>query len=103
MKKTAALLVIFYLYYGFSASEEAAKVYEGIAVRSKAGLVVAGVMITSLPESDMVRYAGKYVRVKGYVKFNHQFRVDENDPVKKQGFNMPLMYKVLSIDIVDKR
>lgn len=76
------------------------KVLEGIAMRSKAGLVVCGVMITSLSEEEMNNYEGKKLRITGHVAVNHKWKIDESDPVKRQGFNMPAMYKVISIEIM---
>ncbi len=103
MKKILVISLLLTLCSGLAAEEKDLKIYEGIAERSKAGLVVSGVMITSLPESDLDKYAGKLVKVKGYVSYKHAFQIDENDPVKKQGFNMPVMYKVVSIEIVEKK
>lgn len=44
---------------------EKGRILSGIAQESKAGLVVDGVMITSLSAEEIKRYAGKKVRVKG--------------------------------------
>ncbi|HOP62669.1 MAG TPA: hypothetical protein PK358_08835 [Spirochaetota bacterium] len=77
------------------------RTYEGVAERSKAGLVVAGVMITTMPEEDIEKFAGKRLRVRGLVEKNHKWRVDDKDPVKRQGFNMPVMYEVISIEIIE--
>lgn len=76
------------------------KTIEGTAQRSKAGLVVEGIMITPLSEEEMNSYEGKKIRVTGYIAVNHKWRIDESDPVKRQGFNMPVMYKVISIEII---
>ncbi len=99
MKKVFILFIFVFVYTGSSVSGNDIKTYEGIAERSKAGLVVGGVMITSLTEEEMDRYTGKKLRVKGLVENSHRWRINEGEPVKKQGFNMPVMYKVISIEV----
>ena len=76
---------------------------EGEAVRSKGGLVVGSIMITDMTEEKMDLYSGKYLRVKGYVEKNHRWKVNENDVIKKQGFNMPAMTKVISVEVIEKK
>lgn len=46
---------------------EESTVFSGTAQESKAGLVVDGVMITSLNSEDIRKYAGKKVKVKGVI------------------------------------
>ncbi len=76
------------------------KTVEGIAQRSKAGLVVDEVMVTSLTEEEMNKYENKKIRVTGHVTVNHKWKIDESDPAKRQGFNMPVMHKIISIEII---
>ncbi|HNO25534.1 MAG TPA: hypothetical protein PKK94_21310, partial [Leptospiraceae bacterium] len=58
----------------------------GTAQESKAGLVVDGVMITSLSAEEIKRYAGKKVRVKGLVGSKN-----ENIDRYSQGYTMPTL------------
>ncbi len=77
---------------------------EGIAQRSKAGLVVDGVMIIDADEDMVEKYAGKRVRIKGVISKDHPWQVPENNEDKnvpiRQGFNMPVMTEVHDISIV---
>ena len=99
--KIPNFILIFFLSASFiSANGNNIKTYEGIAERSKAGLVVGGVMITSLTEEEMEKYTGKKLRVRGLVETNHKWRISEDDTVRKQGFNMPVMYRVISIEVI---
>lgn len=100
MKKISLLLLLVLVYSSLPLSGNEIKIYEGIAERSKAGLVVGGVMITSLTEEEMEKYTGKRLRVRGMVESNHRWCVNDDDPVKKQGFNMPVMYKIISIEVI---
>jgi len=100
MKTVSVIFLIAMIYSSLPLSGNEAKTYEGIAERSKAGLVVGGVMITSLTEEEMKKYTGKLLRVRGIIDSNHRWRVSNDDPVKKQGFNMPVMYKIISIEVI---
>lgn len=78
---------------------------EGIAQRSKAGLVVDGVMIIDAGEDMVEKYAGKRVRVKGVISKDHPWQIPENNEDKnvpiRQGFNMPVMTEVLEITVLN--
>jgi len=101
MKKVSVILLLSLVYSSLPLSGNESKTYEGIAERSKAGLVVGGVMITSLTEEEMEKYTGKRLRVRGIVESNHRWRASDDDPVKKQGFNMPVMSKIISIEVIN--
>jgi hypothetical protein len=95
------ILTILFICAVFPVNGNNTKTYEGIAERSKAGLVVGGVMITSLTEEEIEKYTGKKLRIRGIVETTHRWRVNEDDPVKKQGFNLPVMFKVISIEVIE--
>lgn len=78
---------------------------EGKADLSKAGLVVDGVIITTIDPNEIDQYVGKYVRVRGWIEEDHPLLIEPGPPKKdepiKQGFTFPLMRTVESIEIIE--
>lgn len=75
---------------------------EGVAEVSKAGLVIAGVMLLDYPDKE--KYEGKYVKAAGIINKDHQFKLKvykKGEPVN-QGFDMPIMTKIHSFEIIEK-
>lgn len=105
MKKNASgiiLFAVFWIFSGFSLSaskskhQEKSRIISGIAQESKAGLVIEGVMITSLNADDVQKFAGKKVKAKGIIR-----KKKENPDKYSQDFTMPEMIKLEWIRIED--
>lgn len=105
MKKNASgiiLFAVFWIFSGFSLSaskskhQEKKRVIYGIAQESKAGLVVEGIMITSLTADDIKKFSGKRVKAKGIIR-----KRKENPDKYSQDFTMPEMIKLEWIRIED--
>lgn len=105
MKKMAAMaLLAFFAACRAPETGTGTITVEGIAARSKGGLVVDGVMLPVPDERDRDAYAGERVRVRGAIEKDHPQRI--TGPGKngeyRQGFDMPVMYRIDSIEVIGR-
>lgn len=98
MKKKFFSLVFFWILCTLPVSAKKAKsiIFSGTAQESKAGLVVKGVMITSLSAEEIQKYSGKKVKVKGVVE-----KRKENPDRYSQDYTMPTLVRLDWIRLSD--